>query len=223
MFTFFKNVFTKSEDILKENEYKLFFCTTKSVFTKIVLKPSTTCLDIFKQYNNEILTNIDNIKVKFKDNTIDSINMNEFFFTLIQEESSHFTNINLKLSQRPLKYINGISGIGLYFLHKIQLCVNYEIQNRTNSIEHVEDKHKRPVSHNSIIAIKKQDIDTNNSPNKPIKPSLIVEDKETDIIFQGQLLKYSFKQNKFSTKVYIKLYTDKLILTNLKSKGRITI
>jgi len=220
MFSFFKNIFTKSEDILKDGEYKIYFCITKSTYFKIIIQDSTTCSDLLQNYHNDFLNILENIRINQKDSNLNKIHLDDYSkhlnlnkikledytFILIQNNSSGYTTINLKTKSCPLKYLKNDQNVNLFFLRKDQLLINNNGDhiNTSLNMHEYENKESRLNYDRDIVTSKQH---------------LKIDDQEKDILFQGQLLKYSSEDKKFSTKVFIKVYPDKLIMTKLKTNG----
>lgn len=201
MFSFFRGIFGKEEDACKEGEYKFYMCPSKTKFIKVLINPNTTCFEIFQNYQSEIISILESINLKSEEDNV--VHLDDFSFVLIHNDTVNYTYIYLKLISCPHKFLQNNTSINLYFLHRNQICVNREGPSvQLSSFNNQNNENLKVEAH----------------PDKTLKQILMTEN-DKDVIFQGQLLKLSTEDQKFSTKVYIKLYGDRLVINKTKKNG----
>jgi hypothetical protein len=187
------NIFNPKKQITQKQDEgsKIYLDRGKNTFLLIKLLITDTCQDIHINYHNEILGEL----MKNNQNSGGSfskiINSNEFSFFIIDDENP-FLEIKLKMKDTPSKFMKKKS-INLFYL-EVSLNKKEEF-----SVEKI-------VSDDNLIN------------GTPIQRSQSVKNEES--IREGELMKYSFRNKKFESRMVV-LDKEKLIITKPRDKGKL--
>lgn len=193
LFRSIANFFNPKKQINQKQEEgrRIYLDRGKKFFILIKLQPSDTCQDIHMTYHNEILGEL----MKNSQNSNGSfnkiLNSNEFSFFIIDDENPYL-ELKLKMRDIPNKFMKKKS-INLYYL---------EVHNSKKD-QLTQEKYNDENSINNSIGFQK---------------SQTVKNDES--IREGELMKYSFTNKRFETRMVV-LDKEKLIITKPKDKGNL--
>jgi len=119
-------------------DIKLYFDRLKKSYLKLKISEEFTCKDIINMKNSEIYSCL---ALKFKDEVI---NMNDYSFVLINNESSNLIEIKLKYNDKISNFLTK-NTIDIYFLNLKEID---EKNREVNKIINNEIMQKRVISSN---------------------------------------------------------------------------